>query len=117
MDRLEAMSIFVAVVESGSLAAAARALGCSPASVTRAIAGLEAVAGERLLERTTRRFSVTEAGTRHLAAYRSVLGELARLDRRSPDVDIRGNVVVTAPELFGRLKVLPVIEKIGRAHV
>ena len=108
MDRLEAMSIFVAVVDAGSLAAAARRLGRSPASVTRAVATLEAGAGERLLERTTRRFAVTEAGVRHLATYRAVLDELSGLE--APSREISGGVVITAPEMFGRLKVLPVVE-------
>ncbi|MEH6717275.1 MAG: LysR family transcriptional regulator [Aurantimonas endophytica] len=116
MDRLEAMSIFITVVEAGSLAAAARRLGCSPASVTRAVAGLEASAGTRLLERTTRRFAVTEAGSRHLATYRQMLAELARLEKPSADLEISGSVVVTAPELFGRLKVMPVVEGFLARH-
>lgn len=110
MDRLEAMSIFVAVVDAGSFAAAARKLGCSPASVTRAVAQLEATAGERLLERTTRRFSVTEAGARHVTTYKLMLDELDRLEHPAQDVEIHGSVVITAPELFGRLHVMPVIE-------
>lgn len=116
MDRLQAMSIFIAVVESGSLAAAARKLGCSPASVTRAVASLEATAGERLIERTTRRFAVTEAGVRHLAAYRLVLDELAHLQAQSRDADIGGSVVITAPELFGRLQVMSVVESFLASH-
>ena len=116
MDRLEAMSIFVAVVDSGSLAAAARKLGYSPASVTRAVARLEAIAGERLLERTTRRFAVTEAGARHAASYRLMLEELAHLKAHSQDSAISGNVVVTAPELFGRLHVMPVVESFLAAY-
>lgn len=116
MDRLEAMSIFVAVVDTGSLAAAARKLGCSPASVSRAVAQLEASAGERLLERTTRRFAVTEAGARHAATYRHMLGELALLEARSRDVEISGGVVITAPELFGRMKVMPVVESFLGAY-
>lgn len=110
MDRLEAMSIFVAVVDAGSLAAAARKLGYSPASVTRAVAQLEAGAGERLLERTTRRFALTQAGARHVATYRLMLEELACLEARSQDAAIAGSVVITAPELFGRLHVMPVVE-------
>lgn len=110
MDRLEAMSIFLAVVDEGSLAAAARRLGCSPASVTRAVARLESISGERLLERTTRRFSVSEAGARHAAIYRIMLAELAQLEARSQDDVISGSVVITAPELFGRLNVMPVVE-------
>ncbi|WP_142850262.1 LysR family transcriptional regulator [Telmatospirillum sp. J64-1] len=116
MDRLEAMSIFVAIVDTGSLAAAARKLGYSPASVTRAVARLEASAGERLLVRTTRRFSVTEAGARHAATYRLILEELAHLETRSRDIAISGSVVVTTPELFGRLNVMPVVESFLAAH-
>ncbi|PRD49924.1 LysR family transcriptional regulator [Phyllobacterium myrsinacearum] len=116
MDRLEAMSIFVAVVEAGSLAGAARKLGLSPASVTRAVTQLETTAGERLLERTTRRFAITEAGERHVSTYRLMLEELAHLETRTQDMDISGSVVITAPELFGRMKVMPVIESFLTTH-
>lgn len=116
MDRLEAMSVFVVVVEAGSLATAARQLGRSPASVTRAIAQLEAGAGERLLDRTTRRFNVTEAGSRHLAVYRDMLEEFDRLERPERDVGVQGTVVITAPELFGSLHVMPVIERFLEAY-
>lgn len=116
MDRLEAMSIFVAVVDSGSLAGAARKLGLSPASVTRAVTQLENTAGERLLERTTRRFAITEAGERHVSTYRLMLEELARLETGPQALDITGSVVITAPELFGRMNVMPVIEKFLTAH-
>lgn len=116
MDRLDAMSIFLTVVEEGSLAAAARKLGYSPASVTRAVARLEAIAGERLLERTTRRFAVSEAGARHAAAYKVMLEEFARLEARSQDQAVSGSVVVTAPELFGRLYATPVIESFLAAY-
>lgn len=107
MDRLEAMSIFIAVVDSGSLAAAARKLAYSPATVTRAVAQLEGSSGDRLLERSTRKLSVTEAGARHAASYRTVLKELADLDGAPSKVIVSGNVLITAPELFGRLHVLP----------
>ena len=115
MDRLEAMSIFLAVVDEGSLAAAARKLACSPASVTRAIAHLEAHYGERLLERTARHFAVNEMGARHAAVYRTTLASLSRLESLSADA-VSGSVVITAPELFGRLHVLPVVESFLRTH-
>lgn len=110
MDRLEAMSIFVAVVESGSLAEASRRLGCSPASVTRAVTQLEAAAGERLLDRTTRRFNVTEAGSRHAAVYSVMLEEFRQLHSHERNMEITGTVVITAPELFGSMHVMPVVE-------
>lgn len=116
MDRLEAMSIFLAVVDEGSLAAAARRLGFSPAKVTRAVAHLEEISGERLLERSTRRVAISEAGIRHAGTYRSVLSELAELEARARNTTITGNVVVTAPELFGRLKVMPVVHTFLAAH-
>lgn len=116
MDRLEAMSIFLTVVDEGSLAGAARRRGCSPASVTRAVAGLEAFSGERLLERTTRHLAVSEAGARHAAIYRTMLAEFAQLEARSQPDDISGTVVITAPELFGRLNVMPVVESFLEAY-
>lgn len=116
MDRFEAMSIFVAVADGGSLAAAGRKLGRSPASVTRAVASLEASAGGQLIERSTRRLALTEAGYRHLATYRRVLDELADLQAPSPDAVVSGSVVITAPELFGRMKVMPVVERFLAAY-
>ena len=110
LDRLEAMSIFLAVIDEGSLAGAARRLGRSPAFVARAVARLEAISGERLLERTTRRFAVSEVGVRHASVYRVMLAELAQLGARSQDAVVSGSVVITAPELFGRLNVMPIVE-------
>ena len=116
MDRLDAMAMVVAAVDEGSLAAAARRFGRSAAAATRAIALLEAAAGETLLLRSTRGLRLTEAGERHLAAWREVL---ARLDEvrpeRSADV-VAGTLVLTAPELFGRLKVVPLLESFLAEH-
>lgn len=117
MDRLDAMQIFVAVVEQRSLAAAARVLGKSPATVTRAIALLEGRLGERLLHRSARTLKLTESGERHLAVYRTVLAELEEAETPS-DIEgrVEGTLTITAPELFGRLKVMPVIESFLAAH-
>src|SRR5690606_4213179 len=73
MGELESLRIFLAVVDQGSFAGAARQLGMTPASVTRAIAGLERQLGVQLLVRTTRQVSLTSAG----AAYASKAGPLA----------------------------------------
>ena len=116
MDRLDAMALFVAAVEAGSLAAAARRRGCSSAAVTRAVAFLERQAGETLLLRSTRKLSLTTAGDRHLATWRDVL---TRLRDAAPDGlagALQGGMVVTAPELFGRLKVMPLLEGFLRDH-
>jgi DNA-binding transcriptional LysR family regulator len=116
MDRLEAMEVFLAVVDEGSLAGAGRRLGLSSASVTRAVSRLEATAGQRLIERSARRFVVSEAGHRHAASYRAVLAELAKLEASADDEAVSGNIVITAPELFGRLHVMPVIESFLAAN-
>lgn len=116
MDRLEAMALFVAAVEEGSLAAAARRHGRSPAAATRAVALLEHRAGEPLLLRSPRALSLTAAGEHHLAIWREVLSRLGETepDRRSGT--LHGRINLTAPELFGQLKVLPLVEAFLAEH-
>lgn len=110
MDRLEAMALFVTAVDGGSLAAAARRHGRSAAAVTRAVAVLERNAGETLLLRSTRKLSLTTAGERHLVIWRNVLAMLDDLTPTSMDAPLQGRIVLTAPELFGRIAVMPLIE-------
>ena len=109
MDRLDELAIFVAIVDEGSLAAAGRKLRRSPPAVTRALAALEERVGARLVERTTRRSRPTEAGRRlaeHarqvLAGYGDAVGEVAA----GP---VRGVLRVTAPLVFGRRHVTPIV--------
>ncbi len=80
MDRLQAMTTVVAVVETGGFASAARKLDLSPPVVTRAVAELESRLGLRLLTRTTRVVRVTEAGARYADDCRRILAELAEAD-------------------------------------
>lgn len=111
MDRLEAMTVFAAVCDAGGFAPAARRLGVSPSVVTRQIAALERRLGVRLLHRTTRVVRLTDAGERYLESARRVLAEVeeaeerARGDRERP----RGRLVVTAPVIFGRMHVAPLL--------
>ena len=114
MDRLDAMAMLVAAVEEGSLAKAARKLGRSPASITRGIALLEDWAGERLLHRTSRSLKLTESGHKHLAAYSQVLDCLAESSRH--EAPLIGRLTLTAPEMFGRLKLLPAIDRFLTVH-
>lgn len=121
MDRLDAMLIFLSVVDKGSLVAASRALGRSPATVTRAVTLLEQRSGERLLHRSARRLRLTDSGERHAAVYRSVLAELSEVedaDKRGikNDSALSGSFAITAPDLFGRLKLLPVVEDFLAEH-
>ncbi len=113
MDRFEAMTTFVAVVDNHGFAAAARRTGHSPATVTRAVAWLEKHFNVRLLTRTTRSVKLTEAGSRLVDGCRRILAELGEADllmsgeRSNP----RGTLVVTAPVQFGTLKVLPHLDR------
>jgi DNA-binding transcriptional LysR family regulator len=111
MDRLESMRVFVAVAEAEGFAPAARRLSLSPPAVTRAISALEEHLGTRLLQRTTRVVRLTEAGTRYLSDCRRILGEIehAEASAASSQTEPRGRLVVTAPVLFGRMFVAPVV--------
>src|SRR6202012_3544605 len=108
MDRLEATSLLVAAVETGSLSAAGRKLGAPLPTVSRKISELEAHLGTRLLTRSTRSLSLTDAGEAYVAACRRILEQVGDAERaaageyRTP----KGDLVVTAPLVFGRLHVL-----------
>jgi DNA-binding transcriptional LysR family regulator len=111
MDRLESMSILVAVVESGSLSAAARRLGMPLATVSRKVGELESHLKTRLLHRTTRQLSLTETGRSYVAACRRILEEIGEAERTATGeyTAPKGDLVVTAPVVFGRLHVVPVV--------
>lgn len=111
MDRLDGMRVFVAVAEAGGFAPAARALRLSPPAVTRAVAALEDRIGARLLHRTTRTVRLTEAGARFLADAKRILAELdeAEATAAGAHAEPRGQVTVTAPLLFGKMHVAPVV--------
>jgi len=117
MDRIESVAIFVEVAERRSFAAAARRLARSAAAVTRAVGELETRLGVRLLNRTTRAVSLTEAGDRFLAGARRVLADFEEIERAAAGEGAapRGELRITAPILFGRLHVLPIVtEFLGR---
>lgn len=111
MDRLEAMSVLVAAVETGSLSAAGRKLGMPLPTVSRKLSELEAHLRTRLLNRTTRRLMLTDAGSAYLAASRRILDEVGHAEQLAAGEysEPRGHLAVTAPIVFGRLHVLPVI--------
>lgn len=118
MDRYEGMSVFVHVVEGGSLSAAGRALGMPLPTVSRKLSELEAHVKARLLQRSTRRLSLTDAGRTYFTACKRILEDIADAERaasgeyRSP----KGDLVVTAPIEFGRLHVLPVTTQFLQAY-
>src|SRR5579863_10474928 len=104
MDRLEGMSILVAVVDAGSLSAAARQLGQPLATVSRKVGDLEAHLKTRLLHRTTRHLSLTEAGESYVASYRRILEDIGEVERAVTGeyAAPKGSLVATAPVVFGR---------------
>ena len=111
MDQLTAMRVFVAVAEAGGFAAAARRLGLSTPTATRAVATLEERIGARLLHRTTRRVRPTEAGERFLGDCKRILADLAEAEASAAGAhaEPRGELTVTAPVAFGRLHVAPLL--------
>ncbi|CAM2155672.1 LysR family transcriptional regulator [Pararobbsia alpina] len=111
MNRLESMSILVTVVDSGSLSAAARQLDVPLATVSRKVRELELHLKTRLLHRTTRQLSLTEAGSAYVASCRRILEEIGEAERAATGeyASPRGALSVTAPVVFGRLHVVPVI--------
>lgn len=110
--------IFLRVVEAGSLKAAAEQLGADPSSVSRKVAALEARLGVKLLARSTRRSTPTEAGALYYEGLRRLLDEQAALEAQvAGEVDIpRGLLRVTAPVDFGALFVAPVLKQMQRDY-
>jgi DNA-binding transcriptional LysR family regulator len=109
MDRLEAMSILVAAVEAGSLSAAGRRLGVPLATVSRKVSDLEAHLKTRLLNRSSRRLTLTDAGETYVAACKRILDAVNDAERGAAGEYSapRGELIVSAPIRFGRLYVLP----------
>ncbi|HKX40268.1 MAG TPA: LysR family transcriptional regulator [Burkholderiaceae bacterium] len=118
MDRLKAMEVFVAVVDGGSQSAAALRLDLSRPVVSRYLAELENWAGARLLHRTTRRFSLTPAGTEVLAKCRQML-ELAhdvRVARAAPDDSPHGLLRITVSTSFGQAQLTQAMHEFVARH-
>lgn len=118
MDRLEAMSLFAAVVDGGSLSEAGRRLGVPLATVSRKLADLEAHLGTRLLTRSTRKLVLTDAGRDYLAACRQILEQVDEAERAAAGAyaQVKGQLVVAAPLVFGRLHVVPVAAEFLELH-
>ena len=109
MDQLHLMKVYVAVAEEQGFAAGARRLAMSPPAVTRAVAALEESLGVKLLNRTTRFVRTTESGSRYLEDARRILGQVKLANEAATGInaDPAGNLVVTAPVMFGQMFVMP----------
>jgi len=111
MDRLESMSVFIAVVEAGVSSAASRRLNMPLATVSRKVTELEEHLSAKLLTRTTRAVRLTDVGEGYFATCRRLLDELGEAER-SVNGEFsapRGTLVIAAPIVFGRIHLLPVI--------
>jgi DNA-binding transcriptional LysR family regulator len=109
MDRLDELTIFLAIFEAGSLVNASRRLRRSPPAVTRALGALEERIGQRLFERTTRKLAPTEASRLLAERARALLLEYEAALVGASQAPVRGVLRITAPVQFGRRYVAPVV--------
>jgi DNA-binding transcriptional LysR family regulator len=111
LDRLTSLEVFVKVASSGSLSAAARAMGLSQTMVTKHVAALEARLGVKLFHRTTRRLSITEAGRNYLDVSERILAEIEAADANvaADRVEPRGLLRLNAPMAFGTRQIAPLL--------
>lgn len=111
MDRFHLLNVFVAVAEAESFAGGARRLQMSPPAVTRAISELETSLGVRLFTRSTRVVRLTDSGGRYLEEVRRILVQMEEADAAAVGINAtpRGHLMLTAPVLFGRLYVMPIV--------
>ncbi|MDI1286165.1 MAG: LysR substrate-binding domain-containing protein [Reyranella sp.] len=118
MDRLDAMSILREAVDAGSLSAAGRRLGMPLATVSRKVSDLERHLGTRLLNRSTRQLTLTDAGRSFVAACRRILDDVAEAERSASGEYSapKGELSLSAPIVFGRLHVLPVAIAFLKTH-
>lgn len=111
MDRLDAMSILLAAVESGSLSKASRALRLPLATVSRKVSELEEYLNANLLVRSAKGLELTPAGRSYVISARAILEQLTEAERAAAGeyTEPKGALVVTAPIMLGRLHALPVV--------
>jgi len=118
MDRIDAMKVFVAVLDEGSLSGASRKTGRSAAAVSRAIAFLEAHVGVPLLHRTTRSIKLSEAGERYATACRKILADLEEAERQAAGEKSvpRGTLTITATVFSGVEVLRPIVDAFMEQH-
>lgn len=118
MDRLRAMEVFLAVVEEHGFSAASRRLNMPLPTVSRKVAELENYLRTPLLVRSTRRVSVTDTGRRYYDDIRSILETVESVEQRASGEfqQVKGLLTITAPTLFGRLYLLPIVNEFMKIH-
>jgi DNA-binding transcriptional LysR family regulator len=118
MDRLEAMSIVLAVAEAGSLSAAARRLNTPVATASRTLAELEAHLHAKLFDRSARKLMLTDAGSSYVSALKRILADLSEAERAAAGeyTAPTGELVVTAPVGLGRIHLVPILAEFLRSY-
>lgn len=118
MDRLEAMAVLLQVVEQGNLSAAGRKLGVPLTTISRKLAELERHLGARLVLRSNRHVTLTEAGQAYVAASQRILAAVTEAEEAASGAftAARGDLNITAPLVFGRLHVVPVVTEFLRIY-
>jgi DNA-binding transcriptional LysR family regulator len=118
MDRFESMSVFVAVVEAQGFSAASRRLAMPLATVSRKVSELEDQLRVRLLNRSTRKISLTDSGRQFYEACRRILDDLGEAERAASGEYSapKGELILTAPIVFGRLHLVPIVAEFLKAY-
>ncbi|WP_426611630.1 LysR family transcriptional regulator [Bradyrhizobium sp. McL0616] len=116
-DRLQELTVFVRAAESGSFSQAARELGLSQPSISRIIGELETRLGVKLLLRTTRRITATDAGALFLTRAREVLADIEDAEDAARGIDsLRGTIRITMPVMYGARNIIPRLPEFLAAH-
>src|SRR6201997_1849662 len=118
MDRLTSMAVFVAAAEEGSLTSAARRFGLSPSMAGKHVSAIEADLGIRLMQRSTRQLSLTDAGRAYLARCKRILEEVDDANREASDAQqiVRGVLRVAVPLTFGAMHLGGVLARYLEQH-
>lgn len=118
MDRLESMTILLKVVESGGFSSASRQLGIPLSTVSRKVSELEAYLKMQLLVRSTRKITLTDAGQSYVIACKKILEELDEAERSASGEykTPRGELTITAPIVFGRHHLLPIVTEFLKVY-
>ncbi len=118
MDRLHAMKVFAGVVEAGSFARAAEQLHLSTTAASRLVADLERHLGVRLLQRTTRRLSLTDPGAQYYERCRRILADVEEAETQAAgaDAQVRGQLRLSLPHSFGLRYIAPLLPAFCARH-
>ena len=118
MSTISAMRIYAAVVEANGFSAAAKTLGKPLSTVSKKVSDLESQLGAQLLTRTTRKVTVTDSGQRYYEDVRQILDDIDMAERQVSGEyqQPKGRLTITAPTMFGRLHILPIVNQFLQAH-